>query len=132
MPRREFIAWLTGASATIAPSWRHVSCAQKPNRTRHIGVMETAHVTRWIGGVLAIAVIFGSVASTCSIAASRAGIQKLQTTPTDVSAPRHYHRPSYYAYRPYYPYYYGRPYYYSPGPFFLPVPPFWGYGWQWW
>jgi hypothetical protein len=90
-------------------------------------------MTRWIGGVLAITVIFGSVASTSSVtAASGAGVQELPTTPTGVSARRHYHRLAHYAYRPYYPYYYGRPYYYSPGPFFLPVPLFWGYGWQWW
>jgi hypothetical protein len=38
-----------------------------------------------------------------------------------------------YAYRPNYPYpmYYGRPVYYAPAPF-LPIPPFFGYGWEWW
>jgi hypothetical protein len=119
-----------GCISAIAPPGRN-SPARKPDRMRDVGVMEIGHVTRWIGGVLVIAVIFESGASTSLVAEPGAG-KKLQTAPTEVFASRHYHRRSHYTYRPYYPYYYGRPYYYSPGPFFVPVPSFWGYGWQWW
>jgi hypothetical protein len=60
------------------------------------------------------------------------GVSAQVANANDVSA-RRYHRHHRYAYRPNYPYpmYYGRPVYYAPAPF-LPIPPFFGYGWEWW
>jgi hypothetical protein len=91
-------------------------------------------MTKWIGAILlAAALLFVGAAQLSPAAAANAGVQKVEgVNTTDVSARRH-ERGYGYASRPLYPYpyYYGRPVYYAPAPF-LPIPPFFGYGWEWW
>jgi hypothetical protein len=89
-------------------------------------------MTTWIGAaLLATTLSFGVAAGASPAAAASAEVQKPQSAQaTDISA-RRQDRPRRYAYRPYYPYYYGRPSTYAPAPI-LPIPPFFGYGWEWW
>jgi hypothetical protein len=86
-------------------------------------------MARWIGAaLLAAAVMFGASAHISSAQAASAEAQKVSSSQaTDISARRHDRR---HAYRPY-PTYYGRPVSYAPAPF-IPIPPFFGYGWEWW
>jgi len=87
---------------------------------------------KWIGAALFAATMMFGVSVQVSPAAAGGGMQTVQTrSVTDISARRHT-RQYRYANRPYYyPAYYGRPTYYAPAPF-LPIPPFFGYGWEWW
>jgi hypothetical protein len=70
---------------------------------------------------LAAALMFGALVP----------IDAAQATSAVVPAARKHVRHYAYATRPYYPSYYGRPTVYEPAPF-VPVPPFFGYGWEWW
>jgi hypothetical protein len=82
--------------------------------------------------VFAAALVFAASAQVSPAVAAGTLAKKTQAGASDVSARSHYHHDRYrYAYRSYYPYYYGRPVYYAPAPF-LPIPPFFGYGWEWW
>lgn len=86
-----------------------------------------------IGTALLAATLMFGASVQVSMAAEAVAVKKTSAAnATDVSARRHYQHYRY-ANRPHYPYpyYYGRPVYYAPAPF-LPIPPFFGYGWEWW
>jgi hypothetical protein len=90
-------------------------------------------MTKWIGAALLAATLTLGFSPAVSPAGAAPGeMRKAQTSQaTDFSA-RRYHRHYYhYGYRPFYPSYYGRPHFYAPLPI-LPIPPFFGYGWEWW
>jgi hypothetical protein len=90
-------------------------------------------MTKWVGAALLAATLTLAFLPAVSSAGAAPGEMRKAQTPqaTDFSArryDRHYHR---YGYRPLNPHYYGRPDFYAPLPI-LPIPPFFGYGWEWW
>jgi hypothetical protein len=86
-------------------------------------------MTKWIGlTLIATTAAFGVAADPAPAMAASAAAKKAQSAATDVGL----HRYSRHRYRTIdQPSYYGRPRVYAPAPF-VPIPPFFGYGWEWW
>ena len=84
-------------------------------------------MAKWVStAIVVILMLLGGLTAFPSVATAT---QKPSNASALSSRQRQHHHHD--AYRDY-PQYYGRPNYYSPNPFFFPLPPFWGYGWEWW
>jgi len=84
---------------------------------------------KWIGIALATIATIGVAAHVVPVMAASAVTQKAQLTQTIDARMRGHSRDRYRTIDQ--PSYYVRPTVYAPAPF-VPLPPFFGYGWEWW
>jgi hypothetical protein len=84
---------------------------------------------KWMGFTLLTIAAFAVAANLAPAMATSAAAQKVQSVSGTISIT---HRNSQHRHRTIdHPSYYGRPQLYAPAPF-VPIPPFFGYGWEWW
>lgn len=84
---------------------------------------------KWIGFTLVTVAALNAASSVAPAMASSAAAQKVQSAPARDTALLRYSRHRYRTVAQ--PSYYRRPQFYAPAPF-APLPPFFGYGWEWW
>ena len=94
-----------------------------------VTILEPAFDMKWMGFELVTIAALGVASHLAPAIAASAAAQQVQSAPRTDFVVRRY---SPHRYRTIdQPSYYGRPHVYAPAPF-VPIPPFFGYGWEWW